>query len=156
MPIVLSLVEPQVSEQLIAVLLAADEDEARVRSIVADGMHSSYAALDGGRLIGGVTMRWEKEESEIEYIAVVEPLRGQGYGKQIIAAVLQEAQRRSVKDLLVGTDNTAWETIAFYQKCGFRMDHVRRDFFQYIDPPIIRHGISLLDMLVLRYIFAPF
>lgn len=137
-------------ETVISILLDADEDEARVRAFVNDERHTTYAAFDGTMLVGAAAMRWG-QESEIEYIAVVAEHRGKGYGKAIIAALLAEARQRTVQTMLVGTDNTAFETIAFYQKCGFRMDHVRRDFFHYIQPPIIRDGIPLCDMLVLRY-----
>jgi len=53
--------------------------------------------------------------------------------------------------VLVGTANSSLENIAFYQKCGFRMDHVRRDYFVYVQPPVIQNGIVMRDMLVLRY-----
>ena len=71
----------------------------------------------------------------------------------LMKSLLEEARRRGMKDVLVGTDNTALETIAFYQRCGFRMDHVRRDFFSYINPTLYHHGIAMRDMLVLRYTF---
>jgi len=114
-------------------------------------MHTSYAVFDRGRLIGATTLRWAEDESEIEYIAVVSGLRGRGYGKAIIAALLEEARQRGVSSLLVGTANSSLDTIAFYQKCGFRMDSVRRDFFSYVQPPITENGIPMRDMLVLRY-----
>jgi hypothetical protein len=47
-----------------------------------------------------------------------------------------------------------WDTIAFYQKCGFRMDHVRHNFFSYIQPPLVIDAIPLVDMRVLRYLVA--
>ncbi len=137
-------------EAVIAILLDADEDEARVRAFVNDEQHTTFAAIDGAVLVGAASMRWG-EVSEIEYIAVLADQRGKGYGKAIITALLAEARQRTVQTVLVGTDNTAFENLAFYQKCGFRMDHVRRDYFHYIQPPIIRAGIPLLDMLVLRH-----
>jgi GNAT superfamily N-acetyltransferase len=78
-------------------------------------------------------------------------LRGRGYGKQIIQALQDELPRHGGRSLLVGTANAALENIAFYQKCGFRMYEIRRDYFAYIQPPVLEHGILLRDMLVLRY-----
>ncbi len=153
MPIILRAVNALETDALIPVLLDADEDEMRVRAMVADERHTAYVALLDETMIGAALLRWQEDESEIEYIAVVADLRGHGYGKAIMAALLAEALRRGVRSLLVGTDNTAFETIAFYQKCGFRMDHVRRDYFSYIQPPIVHNGIALRDMLVLRYTF---
>lgn len=153
MNIILREVTPGEADALVPILLDADEDEARVRRQVRDKRFIAYAALLDEVIIGAILLRWQVDESEIEYIAVVEHLRGHGYGKSVIAALLAEARQRGVRSLLVGTDNTAFETIAFYQKCGFRMDFVRRDYFSYIQPPILRDGIPLRDMLVLRYAF---
>jgi ribosomal protein S18 acetylase RimI-like enzyme len=152
MTLTLRLVHFPDTDMLIPLLKEADENEARVRDILADGMHDSYALFDGVDLIGVTTLRWAVQESEIEYIAVATPLRGRGYGKAIIAALLLEANARGVHSLVVGTDNTSLDNIAFYQKCGFRMDHIRHDFFRYIQPPKRQNGILMRDMLVLRYV----
>jgi GNAT superfamily N-acetyltransferase len=151
MSLALRVVVSRETEALIPILQDADEDVQRIRTLLTDGMHTSYAVFDGERLIGAATLRWSEDESEIEYIAVASGLRGRGYGKAIIAALLEEARQRGVNSLLVGTANSSLDTIAFYQKCGFRMDSVRHDFFSYVQPPITENGIPMRDMLVLRY-----
>lgn len=154
MPIRLQVVPAEETEQLVSVLQDADEGLERIRATLADAGHTSYAALDGEALIGAATMRWEAEESEIIYIAVAPERRGQGVGKAIIALLLEEARarRRGTRSVLVGTADASLENIAFYLKCGFRMDHVRRDYFDYIQPPIVENGILMRDMLVLRFV----
>lgn len=151
MPIHLQATPPEAIDKLVPILLDADEGEDRVRATLADPAHSSYAALEGETLVGAATLRWELEESEIVYIAVTLERRGQGLGKAIIALLLDEARRRGTRAVLVGTANSSLENIAFYQKCGFRLDHVRRDYFNYIQPPISEHGIPMRDMIILRY-----
>ncbi len=141
-------------DALIPILHDADEDDERIRATLIDGQRTTYAAYCEEQLVGAVTMRWGADESEIEYIAVDRSSRGKGYGKEIIAQVVELARQREVHALLVGTDNTAFDNFAFYQKCGFRMDHVRHDYFAYIQPPITQHGIVVRDMLVLRYELA--
>jgi|SRR5579859_338036 len=141
---------PPETEALIPILQAADEGEERIRTTLTDDIHVSYAALDGEDLIGAATLRWG-EESELVYIAVAPGLRGRGYGRAIIELLLVEARLRNVRSLLVGTANSSLENIAFYQKCGFRLDHVRPDYFAYIQPPIVENGILMRDMIVLRY-----
>jgi ribosomal protein S18 acetylase RimI-like enzyme len=140
-----------VCEMLVSLLHDADEDDERIRAKLLDVHYTTYAAYGGEQLVGAVTMRWDEDASEIEYIAVDSACRGRGYGKAMIARILMLAQRRGVHAVLVGTANSSLENIAFYQKCGFRMDHVRRDYFAYIQPPIIQNGIVMRDMLVLRY-----
>lgn len=152
MPIYLQAVPAEETEQLVSVLQDADEGLERIRATLANTGHTSYAALDGEALIGAVTTRWEPEESEIIYIAVTPQRRGQGAGKAIIALLLEEARRRGTRSVLVGTADASLENIAFYLKCGFRMDHVRRDYFKYIQPPIMENGILMRDMVVLRFV----
>lgn len=38
--------------------------------------------------------------------------------------------------------------MAFYQKCGFRMLNVERDFFADYQPPIVENGIPCKDMIL--------
>jgi N-acetylglutamate synthase-like GNAT family acetyltransferase len=153
-PVILQeLVWPE-SEKLLPLLNDAEEDEQRVRAKLTDSLYTTYAALDENQLVGAATVHWQSDESEIEYIAVASHLRGQGFGKALIALLLQEARQRHVPSLLVGTASSSLDNLAFYQKCGFRVDHVRRDFFSYIQPPIILYGIPIRDMLVLRYSFS--
>ena len=141
---------PAERAMVVELLRDADEGEERIYATVSDEAHTTYVAREGESVIGAATMRWEKDESEIIYIAVVPEARGRGYGKAIMALLLDEARQRKVRSVLVGTANTSLENIAFYQKCGFRMDHVRRDYFSYIQPPIVENGILMRDMLVLR------
>jgi ribosomal protein S18 acetylase RimI-like enzyme len=139
------------SEKLVPVLLDADEDEDRIRRALADEGNTNYAAQEGDEYIGAITVKWEKHESEILYFAVIPELRGRGYGKLIIEVLTNEMYRRGVRSLEVGTANSSLDNITFYQKCGFRMHHIRRDFFNYIQPPIRENGIIMRDMLVFRY-----
>jgi hypothetical protein len=50
--------------------------------------------------------------------------------------------------VLVGTTNASLSNIAFYQKCGFRMVQVRRDYFSYFSQPVMEDGILIRDMIV--------
>ena len=152
MPIHLQAVPAEETERLVSILQDADEGVERIRATLADTAHASYAALDDETLIGAATTRWEAEESEIIYIAVAPQQRGQGAGKAIIALLLEEARQRGTRSVLVGTADASLDNIAFYLKCGFRMDHVRHDYFRYIQPPISENGIPLRDMLVLRVV----
>ncbi len=139
-------------ETLLPILRDAEEGEERIRTALLDPACVAYEARVDGQLIGAAVVRWDQQEaSELLYIAVAEQQRGRGYGKGIVAAVQAELVGRGGNALLVGTANSSLENIAFYQKCGFRMFEVRRDYFSYIQPPIQEHGIVMRDMLVLRY-----
>ncbi len=137
---------------LLPMLLDADEGEERIRAVLLDPTCTAYACWLDSQLAGATVVRWKKKDpSEILYIEVAAALRGRGYGKQIMQALQDEMRSRGGRSLLVGTANAALENIAFYQKCGFRMYEIRRDYFAYIQPPVLEHGIVLRDMLVFRY-----
>ena len=135
-------------EALVPVLSEADEDDDRIRAEMAAPGRVTYRATLGGDTVGAAVMRWEPHESELLYIVVSAKRRG--HGKELVAHLLDEARERNVESVIVGTANCSLGNIAFYQRCGFRMDSVRRDYFAYIDPPISENGIEMRDMLVFR------
>lgn len=141
------------TEALVALLEDALSSEPTRRAMLADRRVTAYAAHQNAEIVGAVVVRWG-DESEIEMLAVDKMRRGQGIGRAIAAEVVKEARRRGVQRLLVGTGNFSLDNIAFYQKCSFRMSHVRRGYFDNIDPPEFWQGIKLRDMIVFDYRLA--
>ena len=139
---------------LVPILHDADEDDTRIASAINDAENTAYAAYVGDECVGAAVMRWQPDESEIIYIAVRSADRGKGYGKALIGQLVELAQQQPRQALMVGTANTSIENITFYQKCGFRMDSVRNDYFSYFPAPVYEHGILMRDMLMLRYDLA--
>jgi GNAT superfamily N-acetyltransferase len=137
-------------ETLVALLEDALSSETMRRAMLADTSLTSYAAYRDGAIVGAVVVRWD-EESEIELLAVKAARRGQGIGRAIVAEVMEESRRRGVLRLLVGTGNFSLDNIVFYQKCGFRLSHIRRGWFDAIDPPEFWQEIKLRDMIVFDY-----
>jgi len=148
-------VPPQPTAELIALLKAADEDETRIRQAVEDAANTAYMVVDAEACVGAVVMRWQPEESEILYIAVDESMRGRGYGKAAIALIIAQARRDGIRAVTVGTANSSLDNIAFYQKCGFRMDSIRKQYFDYLPAPVYEFGIRMRDMLMLRFEVSP-
>lgn len=146
----IQLVESGDTDALLPLLHDAEEDDDRIRAALGDPLCVVYAALDGEALVGAAVVRWERPSSELLYIAVAEQARGTGVGRQMMTALLQELPRHS-RVMLVGTANSSLDNIAFYQKCGFRMHEIRRDHFDYIQPPIVEDGIPMRDMIVFHY-----
>jgi ribosomal protein S18 acetylase RimI-like enzyme len=147
----IQLIESRDVSRLVPLLRDAEEGDDRVRRTIEDPAMTAYIAQDGEKTIGAVVMHWTPDESEIIYIATDVSLRGRGYGKAVMRALMDEARQRDTKAVCVGTSNTSWDNIAFYQKCGFRMHEVRKDFFSYLPTPLYEDGIKMQDMLVLRY-----
>lgn len=153
--VVIAVSAPAETEILVALLEDALASEPVRRAVLIDAGLTSYAAyrnseLINSEIVGGVVVRWGSE-SEIELLAVERTQRGQGVGRAIVAEVVEEARRRGVTRLLVGTGNFSLDNIAFYQKCGFRLSHIRRGYFDDVDPPEIWQGIRLRDMIMFDY-----
>jgi N-acetylglutamate synthase-like GNAT family acetyltransferase len=138
-------------EELIPVLLQAEASESALRWSLKNLSDTVYRLEEDGKLVGAATMRWNKEPVEIIELAVAENRHRQGLGRQMIDYLLCEAQRRGKRELFVGTANSSIGNILFYQKCGFRMDHIRKDYFWYHQPPDFENGLQVRDLLVFRY-----
>jgi N-acetylglutamate synthase-like GNAT family acetyltransferase len=142
---------PDEIETLIPILLQAEESEPGLRWGLANLVDTVYRMDDDGSLVGAATMQWRNDPCELMELAIVPERQGQGLGKQFVAWLIDEARKRGKSALLVGTANSSIDNIAFYQKCGFRMDHVRKDYFWYYREPVYENGIQIRDMLVFRY-----
>ncbi len=147
----LEIIESRDKNLLVPILHDADEDDVRIANAILDVTNTTYAAYVGHECVGAAMMHWQPDESEIVYIAIREADRGKGYGTGLIAALVEMARERSTQALVVGTASTSVDNIIFYQKCGFRMDSVRKDFFNYRPTPVYEHGILMRDMVMLRY-----
>ena len=85
---------------------------------------------------------------EIVNLAVAVEYRGQGIAQQLIAYTLEMARKKGIKTVEVGTGSTGVEQLYLYQKCGFRMTHIDRDFFvRHYSEPIVENGLVLRDMV---------
>ena len=142
---------PDEIEHLIPILLQAEESESALRWSLAHLVDTVYRMDDGTQPVGAATVRWRDEPCEIMELAIAPERQGQGLGRQLVRWLIGEARRRKKRRLVVGTANSSISNIVFYQRCGLRMDHVRRDYFRYYRRPIYENGIRIRDMLVFSY-----
>ncbi|MBK9711076.1 MAG: GNAT family N-acetyltransferase [Kouleothrix sp.] len=150
MTLTITQARPDEIETLVPLLLLAEESEPGLRWGLAHLVDAVYRADDGDALVGAATMQWRADPCELMELAVASARQGQGVGRQIVDWLLDEARRRGKAAMLVGTANASIGNIAFYQKCGFRMDHVRKDYFWYYHEPVYENDIRIRDMLVFR------
>ena len=136
---------------LVPLLLLAEPSEPSLRWSLKNLSDAVYRLDVVGELAAAATVRWEGDPCEIVELAVAEARHGQGLGRAMIDWLLAEARRRGKRAMEVGTGNASIGNIAFYQKCGFRMDHVRTDYFWYQRPPLVENGIPVRDLLVFRH-----
>jgi len=76
-----------------------------------------------------------------------------GYGTALLTWVIDFFRNCGARQLEVGTGTFGYQ-LAFYQRHGFRVTSIDRDFFvNHYPEPIFEDGIQLFDMLrlTLRY-----
>ncbi len=137
------------SEAPLPLLLLADPSEESVRRYLADG-RVFIAELEGG-IVGAIVLEPRGQgDMEIMNLALWPDFRGRGIGAELLAQAAATAKAAGATRLLVGTGNSSLAPLAFYQRQGFRISGISRDYFKHYDPPIIEEGIPCLDMIHLH------
>lgn len=131
-------------------LLLADPSLELVNAYIAEG--ECYVAEENGEKIGVfVVVTLSINTMEIKNIAVREDLQGHGIGKKLLQEAIEVAKNRSYEHIEIGTGNSSIGQLALYQKCGFRISGVIKDFFvQHYDEVIMENGIQCMDMIRLK------
>jgi Acetyltransferases len=137
-------------ERFLPLLLLADESQEQVRSYMHLGDLFAFVERDGAAV--GIVLTIPGQDGSVELKAVaVDPARQNlGIGRRMLAAVLEELRRRGVRRAIVGTANAGIGQLAYYQKAGFRLLRIERDFFSPARgyPAVMEdNGIRLRDMV---------
>lgn len=131
----------------IELLLTADPSERLVKEYLKTGI--CYIAEEKNQWIGVYVLLPIKEESiELINLAVVEIYQGKGLGKKLVMHAVKEAKKLGYKVIEVGTGNSSIGQLALYQKCGFRINRIDKDFFLInYEEEIYENGIQCVDMI---------
>lgn len=108
-----------------------------------------YVAYKKSDIIGiYVLIKTRPLTLELVNISVEESYQGIGVGKQLLYSAIDVAKKSNAKVLEVGTGNSSISQLAFYQKCGFRIVGIDKDFFtKHYKEKIIENGIECMDMI---------
>jgi ribosomal protein S18 acetylase RimI-like enzyme len=83
-------------------------------------------------------------------VAVDESEQGHGIGTWLVDEVCARLRATGVTTITVGTASSGIRQLAFYQRAGFRLTHVERDFFtgdKGYPAGIEENGIPIRDMV---------
>ncbi|RAP76129.1 GNAT family N-acetyltransferase [Paenibacillus montanisoli] len=107
---------------------------------------------ENGAAVGAyMLLATRPKTAEIMNIAVREDCQGRGYGRKLIEHAVRYCKEQGYRQLEIGTGNSSLGQLGLYQKCGFRVTGVERDYFvRHYAEPIIENGIPCRDMIRLR------
>lgn len=108
-----------------------------------------YIAYKDNELVGAyILIKTRPSTLELVNIAVSEEYQGYGIGKKLLYSAIDIAKKSNAKTLEVGTGNSSISQLAFYQRRGFRIVGIDRDFFKkHYKEKIVENGIECIDMI---------
>jgi ribosomal protein S18 acetylase RimI-like enzyme len=85
---------------------------------------------------------------ELVNIAISDFFQGKGYGKQLVLHAINTARQEGYKTIEIGTGNSSIGQLALYQKCGFEIVGIDKNFFgRHYTEEIYENGIQCKDMI---------
>lgn len=134
-------------KRYLPLLLLADEQESMIDRYLERGI--LYVMLNEfvNEVLAVAVVTYEGEGiCELKNLAVSPQYQRKGLGRQMVE-YLCHLCKTSCHTMFVGTGDS-YQTVSFYQKCGFVYSHKVPDFFtRYYDHPIVEEGKILRDML---------
>ncbi|UXI02603.1 GNAT family N-acetyltransferase [Photobacterium sp. TY1-4] len=130
----------------IALLLEADPSETQIATYLRDSL--CFIARQGEDILGACVLNAHGEQQiELFNIAVRPTAQGQGIGAALLSFVIAEVKALGFRQIVLGTGTFGYQ-LTFYQRLGFRVDGVIKDFFiDHYEDAIFEHGIQHKDML---------
>ena len=131
-------------------LLIADES---VESIDKYIHNSDIFTYKSGDILWGLYALQKIDEVvvEIKNIAVFPEYQGRGIGQFMLIDAIRRAKTMGFKRITIGTGDLGVRQIKLYQKVGFEIYDVKKNFFVDNFPePIYEDGKQLVDMVMLK------
>lgn len=127
-------------------LLQADPSIKKVEGYLRQS--KCFVAILKGQVVGACIVKPVSEDThELMNISVAPEYQKIGIGRKLLQYVIISTRKTKVKRLEVGTGTFGYQ-LAFYQREGFRVGSVEKNFFLVnYEEPIYEDGIQLQDML---------
>lgn len=138
----------EINDEILALLLLADPSIEMINQYISE---SSIYILEQSKFTGVVVLKEVSESTmEIMNISVSEAYQGKGYGKLMLKEAEKIAKHSGYNNLIIATANSSLNQLALYQKCGFRIIDIEKDFFINVyKEVIIENGIRAMDKIIL-------
>ena len=129
----------------IPLLLEGDEDMAMLNRYLDRG--DLFGLFDNENVVTLALVTAEGDCAELMNIVTVEKHRGKGYGSLMLSYLSKEFSAYGY--LIAGTGDCSPARL-FYEKNGFSLSGLRKDFVLQYDHPVIENGRMLTDMVLYR------
>lgn len=132
----------------LSLLLEADPSGEKVKAYLRTS--TCYLATLDETPIGVFVLQQENETTtELLNIAIAPSHQKQGWGTILLKEVIKTAKANGARKLKLGTGTFGYQ-LAYYQKAGFRVVEVEKDYFlNHYPEPIYEQGIQHCDRLIL-------
>jgi ribosomal protein S18 acetylase RimI-like enzyme len=89
-----------------------------------------FVAIQNDKILGVIVLfPLTAETIEIKNIAVKPEFQGQGIGRYMIENVVQVALEKRKRSICIGTANSSVGQLYLYQKLGFEITEIKKNFF---------------------------
>ena len=131
-------------------LLLADETIEAINKYINNA--EIYIFERANRIIGiYVLQKQDHNAIEIKNIAVDIAHQGQGIGSFLIEDAVKKSKAKGFQRVLIGTGDASIKQLYIYQKAGFEIFEIKKNFFLDNYPePIFENGIQLKHMIMLK------
>lgn len=130
-------------------LLSADPSKKLIQDYLQAGMLFARSK-DGHPIAVMVLQELSPDKLEIKNIAVDPRFENRGIATKLLQDAVHFAKVHHYQQLQIGTGSTSFKQLYLYQKIGFRVTEIKRNFFvKNYGQPIHENGLLLRDMLVL-------
>ena len=135
------------TEKTMNLLLLADPSKEAINDYIKRG--ECYVACYNDSIVGiCILIDTRPLTKEIVNVSVEENYQRKGIGKSLILDAIDRSRKSNVKVLEIGTGNSSLHQLGLYQKCGFRICSIDKDFFKlHYNEKIIENGIECRDMI---------
>jgi aminoglycoside 6'-N-acetyltransferase I len=134
----------------IDLLELADPSRVQINEYLKTG--TCYVAKVDSKVIGVLVLHQiDATSMEVKNIAVDENEQGKGFGKLLLRYSELVSRELGFDKLLIGTGNSSIKQLALYQKAGFEISKLQKDFFiKHYKEPIFENGIQCKHMIILE------
>ena len=101
-----------------------------ISAYLPDDMHTMLCAVDdAGKVVGYIGLMYVLDEGYIANVAVSQDHRRQGIGTKLLAALVNEAKKRSLSFLTLEVRESNESAIALYKNAGFSEVGIRKNYY---------------------------